>query len=74
MIVRGFAVTTVTTVTRIRCIPPLRVTQCCTSSRATCLCNSVGRYCLKTGYSGYSGYREPVDQVLGTLSSKREAA
>jgi len=71
MMVPSFTVTTVTTVTRKRCIPPPRVTQCFASSRAIYLCNSVGGYCPKTGYSGY---REPVDRVLETCGSEREAA
>jgi len=72
--VPSFAVATVTSVTKKRDILPRRVTQCCTSSRATYLCNSVGRDYPKPGYSGYSGYREPVERVLGTLGSEREAA
>ena len=74
MMVPSFTVTTVTTVTRKRCIPSLRVTQCFARSRAIYLCNSVGGYCPKTGYSGYSGYRQPVDRLLRTFGSEREAA
>ena len=74
MMVPSFAVATVTSVTKKRDILPLQVTQCCASSRATHLCNSVGRDRPKTGYSGYGGCREPVDRVLGTLGPEREAA
>ncbi len=74
MMVPSFTVNTVTTVTKKRDIPPPRVTQYCASSRAIYLCNSAEGYCPKTGYGGYCGYRQPVDRVLGTLGSERNAA
>jgi hypothetical protein len=74
MMVPSFTVTAVTAVTKKRDIPPPRVTQRCMSSRASYLCDSVGGDRPKTGYSGYSGYREPADRILETLSSERKAA
>jgi hypothetical protein len=70
MMVSSFTVTTVTTVTKKRDIPSLRVTQCCASSHAIYLCNSAGGYRPKTGYSGYSGYGGALERVLETLGTE----
>ncbi len=74
MIVPNSTVTTVTTVTRKRCLPSLRVTRYRTNSRTIYSRNPAGRYCPKTGYRSYSGYGEPVDRLLGTLGSEWEVA
>jgi hypothetical protein len=60
---------TVTTVTKKRDISPFRATQCSESYPTIYLCSSARGYCPRTGYSGY---REPVDRVLGTLGYERE--
>jgi hypothetical protein len=62
--VPSFTVTTVTAVTTKRDIPPLEVTQCCTSCRTIYVCNVVGGYCSETGDGGYCGYRETMERVL----------
>ena len=72
MMILSLTVTTVTAVTKKRDIPPLRVAQSCGSSRAIYLCNSAREYCPKTGYNGYTGYRQPVARVWGHFARNRK--
>ncbi len=63
----GFAVTSVTTVTKKRAIPLAPVAQTVCSVARTLSCNLAGGYHQKTSYSGYSGNGRSVEQRLRVL-------
>ena len=64
-------VTAVTTVTRKRDIPPLRVVQKGVNVSLTLLRNPARGDAPKSGYSGYGGYRGGAERRAGAKSRKR---